>query len=119
MRRTIFGACVFDERHQQQGAGVVVETVPVLVARNGEGRVLEHAGVVRHEAQVLEIELRQIHRALGQRLGLERRSAERHVLAKCVLHAADVAPRHRRPDHVTSVRGCPLTERAELVAIVE
>jgi hypothetical protein len=53
----IVSATVLRERHQEQSACIVVETVAFLVAGNTEVGVLEDAGVIGHQAQVLEVDL--------------------------------------------------------------
>ncbi len=44
----VFAAGVLEKRHQQQRSRVVVEAIAVVVARNAEDGVLQHAGVVGH-----------------------------------------------------------------------
>ena len=50
------------ERAHHQGAGVVVGRVALAVVGHGENGVLQHAGLVRHVAEMIEFERRQFAR---------------------------------------------------------
>ena len=106
-------------RHQEQRARVVVDAVAVAVARDVERRVLQHARVVRHEADVREIDLRQLRPTLRERPCGETRAAARRIGDACLLEGLDIAARHDRPAHGLAERGRALLEPDALHRVVE
>ena len=112
--RRVLGACVFEERHEQQRARVVVQAVAIVVARDAEDGVLEHAGVVGHRLHVLQVDLGQAGRSRGERLRAERGPAAARVLGSRAREALDVAA--RRPPARSSRRRTRPLARTSLAA---
>ena len=54
----LVGSGVVQQRHEKQGARVVVETIALGVARHVECRMLQHPGAVGHRPDVIEVEWR-------------------------------------------------------------
>ena len=115
----LLAARVLHRGHEEQRARVVVEAVAVVVARHVVGTVLEKARVVRHVAEVLEIDLGEIDEPLHR--GGSRRAHRRalRVVGVSVLEALDVAARDRRPQHPDPVGGRALAHRQALRVVTE
>src|SRR6185369_10423533 len=89
------------ERHQEKRSRVVVETIAIVIAGYAEGRVLEDAGPVAHQVDVLEVDLGELRGPRGECLRLEDRTEPVRMLRTCALEALDVAMRDRWPHHLS------------------
>src|SRR6266545_68562 len=67
--------------------------------------MLQHAGLVGHDAKMLEVDLGQLDRPVRECVCLEDRAQPARMLRTCTLEALHVAARHRGPDHITTVGG--------------
>jgi hypothetical protein len=81
--------------------------------------VLQHARLVAHGPDVLEVDLRQLGRPLRERRRLEDRTAPLRVLVACMLEGLDVAVRHHRPEHAATVVGRAVAEREPLRVVAQ
>jgi hypothetical protein len=102
-RLVIQRAGFFDQRHQQERPRVVVQAIAFGIVRHGEPRVLQQAGVVRQQTQVIELELRQLGRRAHRP---ERPRASRATLTvQRPLEALQVELADDGPSHAASVGG--------------
>ena len=113
----VLRARVLDERGQEQCPRIVVETVPVFVARDREDGVLEQARLIAHEMEVLEADLGKLRRPRCERLRLEDRSEPIGVLCAGPLDTLHVASCHCGPRHAATVGRCAFTESEPLHVI--
>ena len=102
---------VFEERHQQQRAGVVVEAITLFVARHVERGVLQHSGIVGHD---LDANLSQVPRrerdepavtSVARQLREDRLPRVHEDHAALVAADARVLPLCQDPDQVGQLAG--------------
>ncbi len=81
--------------------------------------MLQHAGVVAHQADVLEVDLGELRGPRGECLRLEDRTEPVRVLATCPFEALNVAMRDRRPHHLSTMGSGPFAESETLGVVAE
>ncbi len=87
---------------RDQGASIVIDTVAVRPVGYRVLRVLKNSRAIGHQAQVLEIDLRQAARTLAQ--GIKRSSSRfRRILGPRLLEQAQITATHFGHDHRAAI----------------
>ena len=86
-------------RHDQ-GAGIIVRGVALVMIRNGEHGMLQHSRLVSHSTEMIQLHRRQTVDATGADCVWADQARVPHALRSGSLEAAHVVLGHTFPDHV-------------------